>query len=116
MRFGAGHVPRRGHAGGLGLEDCASGPRRRSSVARRDLSSIDSQLLDPGRDPALAAALQALPAKRRLIVFLRYFADLSYGRSQAFAASPKELSAATLTQARSALEASLSEEDGYEGR
>jgi len=30
------------------------------------------------RDPALRAALRALPARRRLIVYLRYFADLSY--------------------------------------
>jgi len=29
-------------------------------------------------DPALRAALRALPARRRLIVYLRYFADLSY--------------------------------------
>jgi RNA polymerase sigma factor (sigma-70 family) len=30
------------------------------------------------RDPELAAAIRRLPPRRRLIVFLRYFADLSY--------------------------------------
>jgi RNA polymerase sigma-70 factor, ECF subfamily len=30
------------------------------------------------RDPLVAAAVRRLPARRRLFVFLRYFADLSY--------------------------------------
>jgi RNA polymerase sigma factor (sigma-70 family) len=30
------------------------------------------------RDPALAAAIRRLPARQRLFVFLRYFADLTY--------------------------------------
>lgn len=30
------------------------------------------------RDPELAAAIRRLPPRRRLIVFLRYFGDLSY--------------------------------------
>jgi RNA polymerase sigma factor (sigma-70 family) len=34
---------------------------------------------DPERDAELAAALAGLPARRRLVVFLRYFADLPYG-------------------------------------
>jgi RNA polymerase sigma factor (sigma-70 family) len=29
-------------------------------------------------DPELAAAIRRLPPRRRLIVFLRYFGDLSY--------------------------------------
>jgi RNA polymerase sigma-70 factor, ECF subfamily len=33
---------------------------------------------DPERDAELAAALLRLPARRRLVVFLRYFADLPY--------------------------------------
>ena len=32
-----------------------------------------------GPDPDLRAQLAALPERQRLVVFLRYFADLSYG-------------------------------------
>jgi DNA-directed RNA polymerase specialized sigma24 family protein len=35
-------------------------------------------LLTSAADPDLAAAIRALPPRRRLIVFLRYFADLPY--------------------------------------
>lgn len=33
---------------------------------------------DPQRDAELAAALRRLPPRRRLVVFLRYFADVPY--------------------------------------
>jgi RNA polymerase sigma-70 factor (ECF subfamily) len=34
--------------------------------------------VDQGRDPMLAAAVRELPPQRRMAIFLRYFADLSY--------------------------------------
>jgi RNA polymerase sigma-70 factor (ECF subfamily) len=34
--------------------------------------------VDEGRDPILAAAVRELPPQRRMAIFLRYFADLSY--------------------------------------
>jgi RNA polymerase sigma-70 factor, ECF subfamily len=34
--------------------------------------------VDEGRDPELVAAVQHLPPQRRMAIFLRYFADLSY--------------------------------------
>src|SRR5436190_13621530 len=40
--------------------------------------AFDPRLVEPTADPALAAALRALPPRRRLVVFLRHFADLSY--------------------------------------
>ena len=40
--------------------------------------TIEAALVEPDRDPALADAIRSLPVKRRLIVFLRYFADLSF--------------------------------------
>ena len=40
--------------------------------------SVDPALLEPERDPELAAALRQLSPRRRLIVFLRYFGDFSY--------------------------------------
>ena len=60
-------------------------------------------ILDEERDPALAAAIRALPPKRRLVLFLRYFADFSYTDiAQALDISEGTV-AATLTQARAAL-------------
>ncbi len=34
--------------------------------------------VDESLDPTLAAAMRALPRQRRVAIFLRYFADLSY--------------------------------------
>ena len=60
-------------------------------------------LLDEERDPALAAAIRTLPPQRRLVLFLRYFADFSYTEiAQALDISEGTV-AATLTQARAAL-------------
>lgn len=39
---------------------------------------LDVELVDSDRDPELAAAIRRLPPRRRLIVFLRYYGDLSY--------------------------------------
>lgn len=41
-------------------------------------AGVESHLLREEADPALAAAVGSLPPRRRLVVFLRYFADLSY--------------------------------------
>jgi RNA polymerase sigma factor (sigma-70 family) len=49
--------------------------------ARRYLplkQGFDSAIISSERDPDLAAAIRALPPRRRLVVFLRYFADLPY--------------------------------------
>jgi RNA polymerase sigma-70 factor, ECF subfamily len=43
-----------------------------------DEAILDMPLPTGERDRRLAEALRALPPRRRLIVFLRYFADLSY--------------------------------------
>jgi DNA-directed RNA polymerase specialized sigma24 family protein len=42
------------------------------------LGGMDPRLPEPERDPALAEAIRGLPPRRRVMVFLRYFADLSY--------------------------------------
>ena len=42
------------------------------------LDEIDPAFVEPERDFALTAAVQTLPPRRRLVVFLRYFADLEY--------------------------------------
>ena len=40
--------------------------------------AVEPQIVDRERDRELTAALGSLPPRRRLMVFLRYFADLSY--------------------------------------
>lgn len=63
----------------------------------------DLSIVDAARDPALAAAIRTLPAQRRLVVFLRYFADFSYEEIAEALDISEGTVAATLTQARTAL-------------
>jgi RNA polymerase sigma-70 factor, ECF subfamily len=81
--------------------------RRRSGASLN--GSIPVALTEPERDPALAEALRSLPAKRRLIVFLRYFADLSYAQIAEVCEVSEGTVGATLAQARAALEEQLQE-------
>ncbi|MGH2932490.1 MAG: RNA polymerase sigma factor, partial [Gaiellaceae bacterium] len=55
------------------------------------------------RDPELAAALRRLPPRKRLVVFLRYFADLSYAEIAEVGGISEGTVAAALSQARAAL-------------
>lgn len=74
------------------------------------LDEIDPVFVEPERDFALAAAVQALAPRRRLIVFLRYFADLPYQTIAEVLAIDEGTVAATLAQARQALAVTLNEE------
>jgi RNA polymerase sigma factor (sigma-70 family) len=74
---------------------------------------VEPQLVDRDRDPELAAALRQLPPRRRLIVFLRYFADLSYAEiAEVCDVSPGTV-AATLAQAKETLAAALDAERAH---
>ena len=73
------------------------------------LDDVDSGLVAPGRDPELAEALRQLPERRRLVVFLRYFADLSYAEIAAACDVSEGTVAATLAQARASLAEHLQE-------
>jgi len=73
--------------------------------------SLDPFLVDPKLDPLLADALRALPPKRRLVVFLRYFADLSYAEIARICGTSEGTIAATLAQAREALQDALVEDE-----
>jgi RNA polymerase sigma-70 factor (ECF subfamily) len=74
------------------------------------IDAVDPTFVEPERDAALTEAVRALPARRRLVVFLRYFADLSYDSiAEALEIEPGTV-AATLAQAREALAATLIEE------
>jgi RNA polymerase sigma-70 factor (ECF subfamily) len=74
------------------------------------LDAVDSVFVEPDRDLALTAAVRALPPQRRLIVFLRYFADLPYRTIAEALEIDEGTVAATLAQARRALALILDEE------
>jgi RNA polymerase sigma factor (sigma-70 family) len=74
------------------------------------VEAVDSAFVEPERDAALTEAVRALPPRRRLVVFLHYFADLSYESiAEALEIEPGTV-AATLAQARQALAGILTEE------
>ncbi len=76
---------------------------RRNGREIRLEDAVEPELPEPERDPELAAALRALPPRRRLIVFLRYFADLSYAEIAAVCEISEGTVAASLAQARATL-------------
>ena len=76
------------------------------------LNGSEPMLLQPQRDGALADALRTLPARRRLIVFLRYFADLSYAEIAEVCEVKEGTVGAALAQARAALGHALTDEEG----
>jgi len=61
------------------------------------------------RDPALARAVADLAPRRRLIVFLRYYADLDLRQIAAVVGVAEGTVSATLAQAHAALRAALAE-------
>jgi RNA polymerase sigma factor (sigma-70 family) len=67
------------------------------------LDAIEPEFVEPDRDPALADAIRALPPRRRLVVFLRYFADLPYATIAEALQIDEGTVAATLAQARQTL-------------
>jgi RNA polymerase sigma-70 factor, ECF subfamily len=73
--------------------------------------ALDPALPQPERDPQLAAALQELSPRRRLIVFLRYFADFSYAEIATACGISEGTVAAALAQSRSALLEALKHEE-----
>ena len=83
--------------------------RTRSTRAPLD-EVLDAGLVEPARDPELAEALRALPPRRRLIFFLRYFSDLTYEEIAAACGISEGTVAAALAQARAAVAEALGEE------
>jgi RNA polymerase sigma-70 factor, ECF subfamily len=83
---------------------------RRNCDETWPVDGIDPQLVEPERDPELAAALRRLPPRRRLIVFLRYFGDFSYAEISAACGVSEGTVAASLAQARAELRHTLVQE------
>jgi RNA polymerase sigma factor (sigma-70 family) len=65
----------------------------------------------PERDPELAEAILNLPPRRRLVLFLRYFADLSYAEIASLLEISEGTVAATLAHAHADLQTELSEKE-----
>ena len=63
----------------------------------------DLSILEPERDPLLAAAVRSLPPKRRLILFLRYYGQFTYGEIGEALGITEGTVGATLTQAHATL-------------
>jgi RNA polymerase sigma factor (sigma-70 family) len=94
----------------LGVADRRAGcleSRGNGRVLTLDELAAEAPVLSPERDPALAQALRQLPPRRRLIVFLRYFADLSYTEIAALCEISKGTVAATLGHAHTDLSQAL---------
>ena len=67
--------------------------------------------IDDGPDPELADALDALSPRRRLVVFLRYYADFTYAEIGAVLGIAEGTVAATLAHAHRDLRVSLTAEE-----
>jgi RNA polymerase sigma-70 factor, ECF subfamily len=63
--------------------------------------------VEGARDPELAAAVRELAPQRRVAIFLRYFADLSYGEIGEVLGIAEGTVAATLSQAHAQLAEAL---------
>jgi len=78
--------------------------RRQPQELPEELGALASE-----PDPALAAAIRALAPERRLVIFLRYFAELSYAEIAEALEISEGTVAATLAQAHAALHDELAE-------
>jgi len=87
----------------------AQEPRVPTSLGEMD-DVPEVALLEPERDPVLTAALQKLPPRRRVFVFLRFFADLSYAEIAAACGVSEGTVAAALAQAKAVLADELARE------
>jgi RNA polymerase sigma-70 factor, ECF subfamily len=83
---------------------------RRRSMRLPLEEMLDEGLVEPARDPELSEALRSLPSRRRLVFFLRYFADLSYQEIAAVCGISESTVAAALAQARADVVEALGEE------
>jgi len=86
--------------------------RRNGKESTLEGALAESPVPSPERDPVLAQALLALPPRRRLVVFLRYFADLSYAEIAAVCEISEGTVAATLAHAHADMSRTLKTEGG----
>lgn len=81
--------------------------RKVSAPETASNSRVEPMPVEAERDPALADALRRLPPRRRLIIFLRYYADLSYAQIAELCEVSEGTVAATIAQAQAKLAETL---------
>jgi RNA polymerase sigma-70 factor, ECF subfamily len=92
------------------VERQAFDARRSPATVSLD-ETFELAIEDPERDAQLAEALRGLAPRRRLVVFLRYFADLQYDDIARLCAIKEGTVAATLASALDDLRASLERQE-----
>ncbi len=83
-------------------------------LALEDLPAAD--FVDASIDPELSAAVRALPTRRRLVVFLRYFADLPYAEIAEICGISEGTVAATIAAAHRELQQQLTQGEHHVAR
>jgi RNA polymerase sigma factor (sigma-70 family) len=63
----------------------------------------DLMVVEPERDPTLAALVHSLPPKRRMVLFLRYYANFTYAEIAEALGVAEGTVAATISQAHASL-------------
>jgi RNA polymerase sigma-70 factor (ECF subfamily) len=76
--------------------------RERGRLSMDELPE-ELSILEPERDPVLAAAVRTLSPKRRIVLFLRYYADFTYGEIAEALDIAEGTVGATLSQAHATL-------------
>jgi RNA polymerase sigma factor (sigma-70 family) len=99
---------------------CALDGRRDGQVTEtpdlpEEVALVAAELAKPDSDPELARALRALAPRQRLIVFLRYFADLPIGTIADVCGISAGTVSATLAQAKTTLLSRLRSNDQTKG-
>jgi RNA polymerase sigma factor (sigma-70 family) len=84
--------------------------RRRSKLRAAQLVPLNSQDVEGSREARLRAELAELPQRQRLVVFLRYYADLDYATIGAALDVSTGTVASTLNSAHERLRSQLIEE------
>ena len=83
---------------------------RRRDTHLEEEQLVEPRLVHPERDTELATALRELSPRRRLILFLRYYADCSHTEIASICGISEGTVSATLAKAKEALRASLRKE------
>ena len=85
--------------------------KRRNLVREQELETEPAADPVAAADPSIREAVLALPPRRRLVIFLRYFADLSYREIAQIVGVSEGTVAATLAQAHRELARRLEREE-----
>jgi RNA polymerase sigma-70 factor (ECF subfamily) len=85
--------------------------KRRKFVREEELEDEPAAEAVSSADPRIREAVLALPPRRRLVIFLRYFADLSYREIAGIVGVSEGTVAATLSQAHRELARRLEREE-----